>query len=97
MSAQVIPMVKAVPAPRRPYEQAFTDFSERPEVHDRDLIASILLDAVEQSFMRDQEARRWLGSIYAQSLLLLLDISPTAALEHLQRKWARIDARAVLQ
>nr|NDU42069.1 hypothetical protein [Acidithiobacillus ferrianus] len=55
------------------------------------MIARILLDAVEQSFMRDQAARRWLGGIYAQSLLLLLDINPQAALEHLNFKWARID------
>lgn len=95
MSAQVIPMVKAVPARVRHYEQAFNDFSERPETHDRDLIASILLDAVEQSFQRDAEARRWLGGIYAQSLLLLLDISPESALAHLQRKWAGIDARVL--
>lgn len=93
MSVQVIPMVEAVPAPRRPYEQAFNDFSERPEVRDRDLIASILLDAVEQSFCGDSEARRWLGGIYAQSLLLLLDINPEAALEHLNIKWLKMDGR----
>jgi len=93
MSAQVIPMVKAVPAPRRHYEQAFNDFSERPEVHDRDLIASILLDAVEQSFTGDSEARLWLRGIYAQSLLMLLDINPQAALEHLAIKWLKIDGR----
>ncbi|OCB03427.1 hypothetical protein BBC27_08045 [Acidithiobacillus ferrivorans] len=86
-------MVKAVPAPRRHYEQAFNDFLERPESSDRDLIASILLDAVEQSFQCDQEARHWLGGIYAQSLLMLLDINPEAALEHLNFKWARIDRR----
>ena len=86
-------MVKAVPPIRRPYEQAFNDFSERPETHDRDLIASILLDAVEQSFTGDSEARRWLSGIYAQSLLLLLDINPEAALGHLQRKWLKIDGR----
>lgn len=91
MSAHIIPMVRSAPPIRRPYEQAFADFSARSEVHDRDLIASILLDAVEQSFMRDHAARRWLTGIYAQSLLLLLDISPEAALEHLQRKWQRID------
>ena len=88
MSAQVIPI-----PPSQHYQQAFDDFSERPEVHDRDLIASILLDAVEQSFTGDSEARRWLHGIYAQSLLLLLDISPEAALEHLQRKWLKIDGR----
>lgn len=75
------------------YEQAFTDFSERPETTDRDLIASILLDAVEQSFTGDGDARRWLRGIYAQSLLLLLDINPEAALEHLNFKWARSDGR----
>lgn len=88
-------MVKAVPARVRHYEQAFNDFSERPETHDRDLIASILLDAVEQSFQRDAEARRWLGSIYAQSLLMLIDINPDAALEHLNLKWLKIDARVL--
>lgn len=93
MSAQVIPMVKAVPPVRKPYEQAFNDFSERPEVRDRDLIASILLDAVEQSFTGDGEARRWLSGIYAQSLLMLLDINPEAALEHLAIKWLKIDGK----
>ena len=86
-------MVKAVPPVRRHYEQAFNDFSARPEVHDRDLIASILLDAVEQSFTGDSEARHWLAGIYAQSLLMLLDINPVAALEHLNLKWLKIDGR----
>ena len=81
------------------YEQAFNDFLDRPEAGDRDVIASILLDAVEQSFLGDQdqdarEARRWLRGIYAQSLLLLIDIDPEAALEHLHRKWLWIDADA---
>lgn len=59
---------------------------------DRDLIASILLDAVEQSFQpHEDKSRRWLMGIYAQSLMILLDISPEAALEHLHRKWRRID------
>lgn len=93
MSVQVIPMVEAVPAPRRPYEQAFNDFLECPESSDRDLIASILLDAVEQSFTGDGEARLWLQGVYAQSLLLLLDINPQAALEHLALKWLKIDGR----
>ena len=92
MSAQIIPMVRAVPPVRRPYEQAFNDFSERPEVRDRDMVASILLDAVEQSFNpHEYKARRWLSGIYAQSLLLLLDINPIAALEHLNRKWMKLD------
>ncbi|OCB03911.1 hypothetical protein BBC27_05765 [Acidithiobacillus ferrivorans] len=80
-----------------PYEQAFSDFPERPETHDRDLIASILLDAVEQSFASDGKARRWLSGIYAQSLLILIDISPEAAIEHLQRKWQAQDEKRVLQ
>ena len=62
---------------------------------DRNLIASVLLDAVTQSFRpHDHKARRWLNGIFAQSLLLLLDISPDAAMQHLQRKWRRIDADA---
>lgn len=61
------------------------------------MIASILLAAVEQSFMRDQKARRWLSSIYAQSLMILLDISPEAALWHLERKWQGIDEKRVMQ
>lgn len=79
------------------YEQGFTTIAEATRATaDRDLIASVLLDAVEQSFAdHEYKARRWLGGIYAQSLLLLLDISPTAALEHLQRKWRRLDADAV--
>ena len=83
MSAHVVPIEN--------YQRAFDDFATGGETHDRDLIASILLDAVEQSFTRDQGARRWLTGIYAQSLLLLLDINPEAALEHLQRRWQRID------
>ena len=88
MSAHVVQMEN--------YQRAFDDFaSGSDETNDRDLIASILLDAVEQSFISDQGARRWLSGIYAQSLLLLLDISPEAALEHLQKKWQRIDERVL--
>ena len=80
------------------YEQGFSDFLENGSdgAGDRQLIAGILLDAVLQSFAaHEHKARRWLSSIYAQSLLILLDISPTAALEHLEKKWRRIDAEAL--
>lgn len=81
------------------YEQSLSDMLDKSAISDRDLIASILLDAVEQSFLGDQdqdarEARRWLSGFYAQSLMILLDISPEAALEHLHRKWLWIDADA---
>lgn len=76
------------------YEQGFSDLleSDKHGNNDRQLIAGILLDAVMQSFAaHEHKARRWLQGICAQSLLILLDISPTAALEHLQKKWQRID------
>lgn len=74
------------------YEHGFNEIAECGSSNDRDLIASVLLNAVEQSFQpHEYKARRWLGGIYAQSLLILLSISPTAALEHLRRKWRRID------
>ena len=79
------------------YEQGFADLAESSSVSDdRQLIAAILLDAVMQSFSpHDHKARRWLFSVYAQALFLLLDISPSAAQEHLARKWRRIDADAL--
>lgn len=74
------------------YEQGFSAIAGASRA-DRDLIAAVLLDAVTQSFTpHERKARRWLGGIYAQSLMILLDISPSAAMEHLQRKWRRIDA-----
>lgn len=77
------------------YEQGFNDITVASGTSDRDLIASVLLDAVEQSFKpHEHKARRWLGGIYAQSLMILLDISPVSALEHLQKKWERTDADA---
>lgn len=77
-------------APDR-YEQGFDGLLENA-AGDRQLIAGVLLDAVLQSFAaHEAKARRWLSGIYAQSLLILLDISPTAAMEHLQKKWQRID------
>ena len=85
MSAHIIQM--------QHYKDAFDGFANASETTDRDLIASILLDAVEQSFDGDGEARRWLGGIYSQSLLFLLDINPEAALEHLALKWLKIDGR----
>lgn len=84
MSAQVIGMS---------YQRAFRRLEENNVEPERDLIAGILLDAVEQSFAGDTVARRWLSSIYAQSLLLLLDINPVAALEHLSLKWLKMDGR----
>ena len=79
------------------YEKGFQQIIASPtQTHDRDLIASVLLDAVEQSFRAyDRKARAWLSSIYAQSLFVLLDISPEAALQHLERKWRRIDETAL--
>lgn len=84
------------------YEQGFTDLLGVPSGNggdaagDRQLIAGVLLDAVLQSFRpHEHKARRWLSGIYAQSLLILLDISPTAALEHLEKKWRRIDTEAL--
>ena len=79
------------------YEQSFSEFSEKQGgSSDRDLIASVLLDAVEQSFQtHESKARRWLSSVYAQALFILLDISPIAATEHLEKKWHRIDADAL--
>ncbi len=78
------------------YEQGFADLAKGNATGDRDFIASILLAAVEQSFKpHEHKPRAWLQSIYAQSLFILLDISPTAAMEHLSRKWRRIDDNAV--
>ena len=79
------------------YEQGFADLAESSSVSDdRQLIAAVLLDAVEQSFTaHDHKARRWLSTVYAQALFLLLDISPSAATEHLEKKWHRIDADAL--
>lgn len=79
------------------YEQGFSDLLDSQSVNDdRQLIASVLLNAVEQSFdVHEHKARRWLTSIFAQSLFILLDISPSAALEHLQKKWKRIDDSAL--
>lgn len=80
------------------YEQGFNDLLETgfDGGNDRQLIAGVLLDAVLQSFhAHEAKARRWLAGFYAQSLLLLLDISPTAAMEHLQKKWKRIDAESL--
>jgi hypothetical protein len=82
---------------RESYEEGFQQIIESPAQYtrDRDLIASVLLDAVEQSFRAyNTKARSWLGGVYAQSLFVLLDISPEAALQHLARKWKRIDEAA---
>ena len=77
------------------YEEGFRRIIASP-ARDRDMIASVLLDAVEESFRAyDRKARSWLGSVYAQSLFVLLDISAEAALQHLSRKWRRIDETAL--
>lgn len=79
------------------FEQGFNDLLESHSANnDRQLTASVLLSAVEQSFVpHDHKARHWLAGIYAQSLFILLDISPTAAQEHLARKWRHIDESAL--
>lgn len=79
------------------YEQSFNDLLENGNASDdRQLIASVLLSAVEQSFQpHDHKARHWLAGIYAQSLFILIDISPSAALEHLEKKWRQIDTGAL--
>lgn len=81
------------------YEQGFADLLESQSASasdDRQLIAAVLLSAVEQSFQpHDHKARRWLCGIYAQSLFILIDISPSTALEHLEKKWRRIDESAL--
>jgi thymidylate kinase len=78
------------------YRQKFDDYVENVgESHDRQFIASILLDAVTRSFTpHETESREWLSGFYAQTLLLLLDISPSAALERLRKKWQDIDQSA---
>jgi hypothetical protein len=79
------------------YEVLLEDAVERSSdiSSHRDVIASILLDAVLQSFRPGEEkARAWLYGLYAQSLLVLLDIHPEAAMQHLERKWRRIDGSA---
>lgn len=87
------PIVALLSSREIDYKEAFHAYADTPETHNRDLIASILLDAVEQSFAGDDDAREWLRGIYAQSLLMLLDISPQAALEHLGHRWQKLDGR----
>lgn len=71
------------------------DLSGNDANSDRNLIATVLLDAVEQSFKpHDYKARRWLSGIYAQTLFMLLNISPDAAMQHLVKKWKQIDENA---
>ncbi|WP_226852521.1 hypothetical protein [Acidithiobacillus thiooxidans] len=73
--------------------QKIADLKSYDTKADRNLIATVLLDAVEQSFKpHEHKARRWLKGIYAESLLILLDISPSSALQHLTKKWQKIDA-----
>lgn len=81
------------------YLDASQELAKIPETqHERDLIALVLLQAVEESFRHDGEkARQWLRGSFAGALLVLLDISPQAALERLEKKWARIDLEAVFQ
>ena len=78
------------------HQQSFADLTESARSGDRDLVASVLLDAVEQSFRpHERKARQWLAGVYAHALFVLIDISPTAAMEHLEKKWRRIDAGAL--
>ena len=81
------------------YLDASRDLAKIPETQsDRDLIALVLLQAVEESFCPDGEkARQWLRGSFAGALLVLLDISPQAALDRLEKKWSRIDLEAVFQ
>ncbi len=73
--------------------QKVADLTSYETQADRDLIATVLLDAVEQSFKPyEHKARRWLKGIYAESLFILLDISPLSAIQHLQKKWKKIDS-----
>ncbi|WP_024895547.1 hypothetical protein [Acidithiobacillus thiooxidans] len=78
------------------YETGFHAIADTEAISaDRGLLAGVLLDAVMQSFRpHDYRARRWLSGIYAQTLLLLLDINPDAALQSLHKKWRQIDADA---
>lgn len=80
------------------YQKKFEQIAEltsNEKSSDRNLIATVLLDAVEQSFKpHEHKARRWLNGIYAQTLFLLLDISPDAAMQHLVKKWEKIDENA---
>jgi thymidylate kinase len=77
------------------YRQGFDNYAGNPENYDRQFIATILLDAVTRSFApHETESREWLSGVYAQTLLLLLDISPRAALERLRKKWHDIDQSA---
>ena len=88
---------------REDYDVSYnTDLASVPQsaLSDRAFIASLLLDAVEQSLQivpcpihEMRKARDWLRGLYAQSLLLLLDINPKAAIERLQKKWAAVDER----
>lgn len=75
------------------YETGFHAIADQScETADRGLIARVLLDAVMQSFHpSDYRARRWLSGIYSQTLFLLLDINPDAALHALHKKWREID------
>jgi hypothetical protein len=65
------------------------------EIPERQFIATVLLEAVMQSFRpHNHEPRAWLESYGAKNMLLLLDISPSAALESLRKKWENIDNEA---
>lgn len=77
-----------------PFEHTLSGIPQWVETQsDRDLIATILLHAVEASFRPGgTQAREWLRGWLAEGLFVLLDISPSAAREHLTAKWERIDA-----
>lgn len=61
----------------------------------RDLLANVLLDAVEESFAhRSRKVRKWLNGKIARDALLHLDICPDEALASLRGKWEEIDRQA---
>jgi len=75
------------------YEKIQTDADAGSSSLARDLIAGILLDAVEESFVGDKESRRWLARKSAKTSFDALGIDHKVALDHLRRKWAEIDKK----
>lgn len=68
------------------------DHIER-RAHDRDFIATILLDAVldSESNKKDRfSAQNWLRGPLAGAMFLLLDINQRAALERLEQRWEKL-------
>jgi len=81
------------------YSEATPNLAHHPHTQaERDLIALVLLSAVEESFRPESgKARRWLRGKFAQQLLILLDIPPQAALERLEAKWAKLDLSSLFR